>query len=59
MELYIGYEPVEYFCNNCGQLRLSIDEFDGICKHCDSTDVITGEIGSLDKEALKRGFNNE
>jgi len=58
MDLYIGYEPVEYFCYDCGQIRLSIEEFDSICKHCGSTNVIAGAVGSLDKEALKKGFNN-
>lgn len=58
VDLYVGFEPVEYFCNGCGQLRLSIDDFDGICKHCGSTDVITGAVNSLDKEALKKGYED-
>lgn len=59
MDLYVNFEPVEYFCNDCGQLRLSIDTFDGYCKHCGSANTTSGPVGSLDKETLKKEWELE
>jgi len=59
MDIYIGYEPVEYFCYDCGQLRLSIDSFDGFCKHCGSANTVSGPVDSLDKEALKKEWKDD
>lgn len=46
--------PTEYFCLSCGQLRLDYSRNKAYCKNCGSKDIITGQIGSLDKEALKK-----
>lgn len=46
--------PTEYFCCRCRQLRLSCISDKTTCKHCGNKDLITGPIGSLDKEALIR-----
>ena len=58
MDLYIGYEPVEYFCYGCGQLRLSVREFDGFCTNCGSSQVVVGEPNSLDKDTLKKEYKD-
>ena len=44
----------EYFCCRCRQLRLSCITDKTTCKHCGNKDLITGPVGSLDKEALIR-----
>ena len=47
----------EYFCFDCGQLRLSLTEDKSKCKNCGSTNIITGEVGELDKQKLKKEYN--
>ena len=44
----------EYFCTRCRQLRLSCIADKTRCGHCGCKDLITGPVGSLDKEALIR-----
>lgn len=45
-------EDFEYFCKGCRQLRLCMKHpFEG-CGNCGSEDVVKGEVGTLDKEAL-------
>lgn len=44
--------PTEYFCTKCLQLRLSLIADKSVCGNCKSTDIITGSIGTLDKQAL-------
>jgi len=46
--------PTEYFCCSCRQLRLSFVKDKSRCQHCQSKDIITGPVGSLDKEKLLR-----
>lgn len=55
MELDLSkFDTSEYFCNHCGQLRLSFKHKADICGNCGSYDLITGETGTLDKDALKK-----
>jgi hypothetical protein len=42
----------EYFCNACGQLRLSLSR-PTACGNCGSFDIIIGEINALDGNKLK------
>jgi len=44
----------EYFCCRCRQLRLSCISDKTTCKHCGNKDLITGPVGSLNKDALIR-----
>jgi len=43
----------EYFCNDCGQLRLPFKPKADICGNCGKTNLIIGEVNSLNKEQLK------
>jgi len=46
-------EPVhEYFCYNCGQLRLSLCKKTVKCGNCNSPLIKTGAVNTLDKEKL-------
>ncbi len=45
----------EYFCHSCGQLRLCF-ETRASCGNCGSVDIVSGEPGELDKEALKKAY---
>jgi ribosomal protein L37AE/L43A len=48
----VGLEPkFEYFCWNCGQLRLSFTEL-WTCGNCGSIDIKKGDVGSLNKAKL-------
>ena len=47
----------EYFCYSCGHLRLSLIDDKSKCQNCGSTDIVTGEVGELDKQKLKNDFN--
>ena len=51
-ELYIGFKQSEYFCKDCLQLRLSLKDDKSKCGNCGSTNIIAGECGTLNKEAL-------
>ena len=51
--------PYEYFCKDCGQIRLCFDPDQVGCKFCGSIRIITGEVNELDKDKLKYGFYNE
>ncbi|HDZ15190.1 hypothetical protein LCGC14_2036110 [marine sediment metagenome] len=44
----------EYFCYNCGQLRLSIGVTSESCSNCGSLHILKGEPGKLDKKFLKK-----
>ena len=50
-----SYQPFEYFCNSCGQLRLALKEISK-CGNCGSHNIIKGEVNSLDKDSLKNNF---
>jgi Zn finger protein HypA/HybF involved in hydrogenase expression len=52
--LFIGSSLFEYYCKDCGQLRLSIKNRFEDCGNCHSTNVIVGALNSLDKEALRK-----
>ena len=47
----------EYFCFNCGELRLSFVD-DNDCGNCGSKQIRKAAIGTLDKEKLKNEFCN-
>lgn len=47
-----NYEPTEYFCFDCKQLRVSFREDKTKCYNCGSENIVTGKAGELDKEAL-------
>ena len=49
----------EYFCNNCGQLRLSLTSITIRCGNCNSTDILIGMVGGLNKEELKEKHKAE
>jgi len=49
-------KATEYFCFDCGQLRLSLISEKTKCKSCGSLNIITGECGELDKQKLKDDF---
>ncbi len=50
----------EYFCRFCQQLRLNaIGAPVNNCGNCNSTDIIIGNIGELDKAQLIRNCLNE
>jgi rRNA maturation endonuclease Nob1 len=46
-------EPWEYFCRGCKQLRLSYCEKSAkpMCTNCGSTDLVTGAVGTVEREA--------
>ncbi len=46
--------PTEYWCHDCKQLRLSLIEDKSKCGNCGSTNIITGQVGSLDKEVFNK-----
>ena len=50
----VGKMANEYFCCSCKQLRLSLDGASLKCGNCGQKDLVTGPIGTLDKEALIR-----
>ena len=50
--------PYEYFCKDCGQIRLCFDPDQVGCKFCGSMRIIKGEMNELDKIKLKRKFHH-
>lgn len=44
----------EYFCRDCGQLRLSYLDKTEVCGNCGSSNIVKGEPGKLNKEVLKK-----
>ena len=48
----------EYFCYDCGQLRLTYTDKKSICMNCGSTNIVAGKVGELDKDALKKKYND-
>jgi len=56
-KIYLG--KCEYFCKSCGQLRLSFERDPGQCGNCDSTKLIVGEVGCLNKNLLKSEWKAE
>ena len=49
------FEPFEYFCKQCRQLRLCINPNHGKkCGNCGSKDLIKGRMGELNKAELRR-----
>ena len=59
IELYVNVKKSEYFCKKCCQLRLSFTDDKSHCGNCGSTEIITGECGSLDKEELLRKWASQ
>ncbi len=53
---FINAGATEYFCFTCGQLRLSLNDDKTRCGNCGSVDLETGSVGELDKETLKREY---
>ncbi len=51
-KIYIN--ATEYFCKNCQQLRLSLNADKAKCHNCGSHNIVTGNIGELDKQSLKK-----
>lgn len=52
--LVMGLEPqFEYFCNDCGQLRLSFDEKLTACGNCGNADIIKAAMRGLNAAELK------
>ena len=49
-------KPYEYFCKGCGQLRLSYRPNTHGCANCNSSDIVRGRKGKLDKGRLKANF---
>ena len=51
----------EYFCLQCGQLRLSFDKNKDPekCWNCGSMKLVVGEINGLDKESLKNEWRRK
>lgn len=50
-------EPTDYFCMNCGQLRISLLLDKSKCGNCGSTDIVTGAFGTLDEIKLRREYH--
>jgi len=51
---------IEYFCNACGQLRLSLLAHPTVdCGNCGSRDIITGKPDELDKDKLKVEYDSK
>ncbi len=48
----------EYFCYDCGQLRLSVAKTPNCCGYCSSTNIVVGEPYELDKATLKYNFDH-
>lgn len=52
VDVVIGDANCEYFCRCCRQLRLSFLDKTEVCGNCGSSNIVKGEPGKLDKEAL-------
>jgi len=50
--------PYEYFCYECGQLRLKLNHTKG-CNNCGSLNVIKGKVGELDKDKFKEQWRKQ
>lgn len=50
-------KPTEYFCRSCKQLRLSFIADKTKCGNCGGTDLVHGDVGTLDKVKLLAGGN--
>lgn len=48
-------EEFEYFCFDCGQLRLSFANIN-TCGNCESNQIRKATIGTLDKGKLKKDY---
>ena len=48
--------PYEYFCKECGQLRLCLDPNLEGCGNCGSMRIIYAAPGCLPKDQLKENF---
>jgi DNA-directed RNA polymerase subunit RPC12/RpoP len=60
MEFIAGMDMWEYFCYNCGHLRLSVDSKKPIlCKNCSSDNILIGRPDTLDADALRDEFYNK
>lgn len=52
-------DALEYFCKDCGQLRLSFLKQTIKCAHCGSKKIIKGKPGELNKEKLKQQYKEK
>jgi len=48
----------EYFCTKCLQLRLSLVKDKSHCFNCGTTEIIPGQVGQLDKQALLKQYRS-
>ena len=58
MKEYNILHVTEYFCKDCGQLRLNAANSQ-TCGNCGSQNLIHGSIGTLDKKSLKLAFKEK
>ncbi len=54
-----GEPKHEYFCYNCGQLRLSFCDTTVKCGNCNSPLIKTGALNTLDKDKLLGEHNGK
>jgi hypothetical protein len=54
--LLSDFQPFEYFCFGCGQLRLCCNPQLEACKNCGTPFSHTGKPGELDGKKLKAEF---
>ena len=47
---------IEYFCPACLHLRLSFRSENIYCNNCGNVGIITGRVGTLDKQALLKRY---
>ena len=52
------FQPFEYFCFSCGQLRLCCDPQLMGCKNCGAPFSHTGKPGELDGKKLRAEFRS-
>ncbi len=55
--LSVPSDSFEYFCRDCNQLRLHVGPHgtrNPKCGNCSSTNLVIGELGSLDKQKLMK-----
>lgn len=56
--MMVGRGAREYFCNDCGQLRLAMSR-PTTCGACESADLVIGEVNALDGNALKKAWREK
>ena len=57
---FATYSDEEYFCWDCGQLKLSATGMPVYrCRNCGSTNLKVGQLVFLDKDQLKSEFRED